>query len=313
MDELNGVTICTMNKGKQGGFEEKSYKSHESHMREYLRNKKMKKHSETWMLDGTVDAWRHERMYRSINPLLKSYPGAYWLTVGDGRYGTDAHFLEKSGSKAVSTDISDSLLRIGKQRNYISSYRKENAEKLSFKDNSFDFVLCKESFHHFPRPMVAFYEMVRVARKGIVLIEPSDSPSVFQSGMMKLLKGSVLSPLGGFFNSFENAGNYVYKISLREIEKASIGLQFRKLAYLGFDDFYLNGVEYINASKFSFTFLKIKFALLAMDVLYKLGLRGRALTTVVVFKDKPTEAAEKRLVRAGFSVMDLPLNPYLTR
>ena len=45
-------------------------------------------------------------------------------------------------------------------------------------DNSVDFVQCKESFHHFPRPMVSFYEMMRVARYGVLCASPSaSSPS----------------------------------------------------------------------------------------------------------------------------------------
>jgi ubiquinone/menaquinone biosynthesis C-methylase UbiE len=293
-------------------FAEKSYFLHKQHLEEYLRKEKLTKHSETWMSDNTVDAWRHKRMYEFILPIIKSYPGAVWLTVGDGRYGSDAHFLEESGAtKVLATDISDSLLKIGKRRGFILNYKKENAEKLSFKNASFDFVLCKESFHHFPRPMVAFYEMLRVARKGVFLIEPDDSPSGVQSRVMRFMGRGKPSPIGGFFNSFENAGNYVYKISPREIEKAALALQLPELAYTGIDDLYLKGVEYLNAGKFSFTFLAIKAVLFLMDVIYKLGMRKRSLLIAIVFKEKPVKVARRRLCDAGFKLVDLPANPFL--
>lgn len=130
---------------------------------------------ETWKRDTTVDAWRHNRMYRCLDPLLSRFPGSRWLTVGDGRYGTDAHYLETHGVQAIATDISDTMLRRAKEDGFIKEYSKENAEKPSFGDGTFDFALCKEAYHHCPRPMLAVYEMLRVARSGIVLIEPDET------------------------------------------------------------------------------------------------------------------------------------------
>ena len=34
-----------------------------------------------------------------------------------------------------------------------------------FEDNSFDIVFTKESMHHWPRPYLGIYEMLRVAAK----------------------------------------------------------------------------------------------------------------------------------------------------
>ncbi|WP_158308790.1 methyltransferase domain-containing protein [Desulfocurvibacter africanus] len=80
-----------------------------------------------------------------------------------------------------------------KPSDFIPEYSVENAEKLSFANGSYDYLLCKEAFHHFPRPMIALYEMLRVARKGIVLIEPNDNGA----------------------DGFEECGNYVYSLSRR--------------------------------------------------------------------------------------------------
>ena len=153
------------------GFSTTSYAAHErTYDTEINQNL-----AQTWTKENTIDSWRHARMYQCVDPLLIEFPGARWLTVGDGRYGTDAHYLEQHHADAVATDIADGMLQRAKAAGYIKNFQKENAEQLSFEDESFDFVLCKEAYHHFPRPMIALYEMIRVAKRGVVLIEPDES------------------------------------------------------------------------------------------------------------------------------------------
>ena len=155
-------------------FNQISYQAHEKHFCEHACGGEKAKHAKTWFEDDTVDAWRYKRMLKSLNPLLKAFPHASWLTVGDGRFGKDAHYIQERGLNVLATDISDVLLKEAKEIGYINDYSKENAEALSFSDEEYDFVFCKESYHHFPRPMIALYEMLRVAKTGIVLIEPND-------------------------------------------------------------------------------------------------------------------------------------------
>ena len=98
-----------------------------------------------------------------------------WLTVGDGRFGSDAmKLIEYGATNVLCTDLDDYLIKYSAKKKEINNYKKENAENLTFSDNEFDFVLCKESYHHFPRPMLALTEMFRVAKIGVILIEPRD-------------------------------------------------------------------------------------------------------------------------------------------
>jgi SAM-dependent methyltransferase len=53
-------------------------------------------------------------------------------------------------------------------------YELANAEALPYAPRSFDLVLCKEALHHLARPVLGFYEMLRVCRQRAVLIEPWD-------------------------------------------------------------------------------------------------------------------------------------------
>ncbi len=53
-------------------------------------------------------------------------------------------------------------------------YQKENGEKLSLPDHSFDLVLVKEGLHHLSRPVLGLYEMLRVCRQAVIIMEPAD-------------------------------------------------------------------------------------------------------------------------------------------
>jgi len=101
-----------------------------------LTTKKKRKIAATWMKEGTLDRWRHHRMLSPIKPFISG--DKTWLTVGDVRYGTDAHFIISEGGIAHASDISDRLLKIGSDAGFIGSFSAENAERLSFADNSFD-------------------------------------------------------------------------------------------------------------------------------------------------------------------------------
>ncbi len=156
-------------------FQDKSYKQHAEHLKKYTQDGEKAIHAKTWFEKDTVDAWRHQRMYQVLDPILITEPQSKWLTVGDGRYGKDAKYITEKGGDALATDISKHLLKEAKDLGYITKYKVENAESLTFHDLTFDYVLCKESYHHFPRPMLALYEMLRVAKSGVLLIEPNDA------------------------------------------------------------------------------------------------------------------------------------------
>ncbi len=91
-----------------------------------------------------------------------------WLTVGDG-IRTDANWLRGKGVDVMASDISIDLLAETKNKGHIDKFQQKNAEKLSFHDDSYDYILCKEAYHHFPRPYIAVYEMLRVSKRAIIM------------------------------------------------------------------------------------------------------------------------------------------------
>ncbi len=272
-----------------------------------------------WFDSGTVDVWRHLRMFSLIDPLLEEFKGASWLTVGDGTYGTASIYIGRKGGQALPIDIHVAMLETAKEQGMIADFRKENAEAISFEDNSFDFSFCKEAYHHFPRPFIALYEMLRVSRRAVVLCEPADwLPSPLPRRLLQLMKNRIKKSLNkkvphSDTGNFEEIGNYVYSISERELQKVALGLNLPTVAFKRFHDVYIEGVEFEKADEQSALLRKIKKDISKNDLLCRLGLSTKAQMMAVIFKEAPSSALRARLATVGFEVIDLPENPYLNR
>ena len=221
----------------------KSYQHQINHLKNYPEERcKM-------MLDHTtINRWRHERMYKFIDPLLKMFPNSEWLTVGDFYYGSDAQYIQSKGHKVVASDIDDHFLKKGKEIGYIENFSEENLESLSFDNSTFDFILCKETLHHLPRPYAGLYEMLRVSRVGVLLIEPYDRfinaslPEKISSWLLKKLKGKI-------HDMYEPSGNFKYPLSKREIEKIALGANLPYIAFNYLNDYYNESIGIENRKK----------------------------------------------------------------
>jgi ubiquinone/menaquinone biosynthesis C-methylase UbiE len=298
---------------------EKSYRQHIENYKQYSFGSKKEELAKTWFEEDTVDAWRHQRMYQLLDPILIAEPKTKWLTVGDGRYGMDANYILQKGCEALASDISDYLLKEAKDIGYISAYKQENAESLSFQDSEFDYVFCKESYHHFPRPMLALYEMLRVAKEGVILIEPNDhcieennkiSEIIFRS--LKNITKILLRRKNTNRNAYEEVGNYVFCISRREIEKVALGLNYKILAFKGINDAYFTGVEYEKLSEKGPLQKKVRLRISIENFLCKLGVKDHGHLAAMIFKNEPSEELLQQLVEKGYEINHLPDNPYIS-
>ncbi len=255
---------------------------------------------------GCVDAWRHRRMHLMLKPLLEQYRDANWMTIGDGRFGSDAHFLLQEGADVVASSISDVTLKIAESRGFIQRSRQENAEELTAEDDSFDFVYCKEAYHHFSRPPVGFYEMLRVARIAVVLVEPIE-----QDRLLNHVKDRIKIFLRKDESTiFEPVGNFLYRASLREIWKMVMALDCGLLAHRKFNDFYHPRLAAGRYGRLSPATLLTRAGIFLQDFFCRLGLLQWGLATIVVFKATPDEAIVGHLKNAGFRIVNLPPNPY---
>ncbi len=289
-----------------------NYEGHSELYKEHASGQEKEKHASTWLEEGNVSYWLHERMYKTIAPILEVEKGANWLTVGDGRYGKDAGYILKNGGNALATDICDYLLKEGKEKEVIKEYKKENAESLSFNDREFDYVLCKESLHHFPRPFLALYEMLRVARKGVVMIEPYDYDFFdnfweMTHKLIAILKGSTVFK----HHRFEEH-SYCYTISRRELEKVAAGLGLRTLAFKGHNFYYEEGVEYAPTTPDSEVFNRVKQKLAERDSQCKRKTRSYSMLIAVIFTEDPSGELQEAMKKEGFEIKTLPQNPHKT-
>jgi hypothetical protein len=130
-----------------------------------------------------------------------------WFTVGDP-FGIDATYIRELIKRRV---IETSLCNfdITKIKKYVVDY---------------DYFFCKEVLHHIANPYKAIYEMLRVARKGVVICEPLDgwiNPNPLEKILLFIKK------LMGLKVTYERTGNYVYKFSKREMEKVALGLDIK--------------------------------------------------------------------------------------
>jgi ubiquinone/menaquinone biosynthesis C-methylase UbiE len=288
------------------------YDNHEGQWRECLSDKEMHERSLLWMRQSeTLDGWRHHRYYKLISPIINKNES--WLTVGDGRYGSDAHALINLGIENVhASDISDVLLKKGAEIGFISEYSQQNAENLTFISNRFQYVFCKEALHHCPRPYLALAEMWRVAENGVILVEPIDqeiNPEKFYAvyKYLKKITGKYSS------HSFEEVGNYVYSLSVREIEKFLLGIHQNIFAYKELNDAHKEGIDRIfkGTQKYNLEKNILKLKLIIQDIFCKLGLRKKSMCAFILFKRDPSEELLNRLKSEKWKIQVLPKNPYV--
>ena len=179
-----------------------------------------------------------------------------------------------------------------------------------------------------PRPMLALYEMLRVARKGVVIIEPNEDPTLsslpyavkrlvkrvlIALGLSGRLRNTDTSLILTGGHSYETSGNYVYGFSSREIEKIAAGLDLPAVAFKGLNDWYVKGVEFETAIKGAPLFTELRRQIAAADRRCR---RGLSLSTPVlmvacIFKIPPPDALRSALKAADYRVVDLPRNPYV--
>lgn len=266
---------------------------------------------------NTINNWLQSIQFSCLDPLI-SAPGQAWLTVGDA-YGLDANYIISKGNAntAHASDLKSDFLKVSHEEGFIHSFSAENAEKLSFEDNSFDYVLCKETYHHFPRPYMAVYEMLRVARKGVMMIEPQDPVIkmplfLFITNILAAINDKLVQKVWKNRFSYEPVGNFVYKVSEREFEKLAAGLNLRVLAFKRINsNFYYKGAETTMASPGNMKFLKLRIRKKIADLLVKLKLCSSQVLTSLIFKEMPDEQEQQKLKQAGYHLVYIPVNPYL--
>ncbi len=148
----------------------------------------------------------HLRSFRKILPakLGIDLKNTTILDCGCGG-GLEAQFLAENGALVTGFDISQLRAEASATRFALHGleglFYRGDAAIVPFPDNMFDLAIYHDSLHHVPIEEIplAIREAVRVAKKGVVLLEAHDSPL------------RMLLEIFGLSTSVEASGNYVFR------------------------------------------------------------------------------------------------------
>lgn len=100
----------------------------------------------------------------------------------------------------------------------------QDAEAVSFQDGSFDFCIAADGLHHCRSPHRGLLELYRVARVGVVVLEPRDNLMArfgIKLGFGQEYETAAVHANAAKFGGVRNTEipNYVYRWTEREIER----------------------------------------------------------------------------------------------
>lgn len=299
----------------ESSFEHTSYSAHQEWITSQFPEKKALLDRINFYINqkDTVLYWRHVKSFDFLKPVLTEKNS--WLTVGDC-FGSDAEFIASKGQEVIASDLDDTGLIAAKEIGFISSFTQQNAEKMSLADNAYDYILCSEVYHHFPRPYMAMYEMLRVAKKAVIIKDSQDP--ITRMPLLLFMANIIdrLNPLNSWKLwrnrfSFEPVGNFVYKISRREMEKFAMGLNLPAIAICGYNNPYALWMSEEKAINSSLKFNLHKFKLWIKNILTCLSILPHDFLGVIIFKEIPDASTIQELKQFGYDFIRLPKNPYI--
>src|SRR5438105_10281686 len=113
--------------------------------------------------------------------------------------------LAHLGARVTGTDLSTGAIRRAGERARRYAFRAEflvaDVGRLPFPDRSFDVVVVHDGLHHLEDPLRAVGEMARVARHGVLILEPARAAL------------TQLAVRLGIAHEVEEAGNHVYRFA----------------------------------------------------------------------------------------------------
>jgi len=144
-----------------------------------------------------VDPRKHASEMRLIDRAFKFVPrGASVLDAPCGG-GRVALHLAQHGYKVSAADLSEAMIAIAtkamSEHQVECLVERQDVERLTYADRSFDAIVCFRLFHHFPNPEIrerVIKELCRVAGRFVVL-------SYFSPISVTSVKRSISKALGG--------------------------------------------------------------------------------------------------------------------
>lgn len=181
---------------------------------------------ERWSFHDTKDPLirylRDRRIKIGVQRAMKvsgSTPQEWDALIVCGGVGGEGSLLANLGFRSVTvSDFSRRALEICEVRDPRLKTSVADAEAMSFPDESFDVVLVQDGLHHLARPMLGYTEMLRVARRAVIVIEP-------HAGLVAKLIGTTWEKHG-------DEVNYVFRWNQLLLEEPALSLLLDPTVYI---------------------------------------------------------------------------------
>lgn len=258
-----------------------------------FRNRLLDGSVEMWLNNDNLDYWGNTLPWGSLKKTFSNLGKKRILTIGDGKGGKDAVFFQELGHKVVASDIATDVLEEAKKRGIIKEFLQIDAENMALEESSFDIVVTKETLHHLPRPYLALYEMLRIAKEGVVLIEPKQNENI---------KSSDHPPS----KAYEKSGNYIFRFSIYELINIARAYGAKNIAYHFSSIIHVPNAGDIKGEELEQAIEKHTKILEEQDAAK--GLSQRGLINFLIWKEKMSDELAATLKRDGYKVVDLTLD-----
>lgn len=258
----------------------------------------------------SLDARRHWRMYDLARPLVAADPEAAWLTIGDS--GGDAAALRAMGARRVTAScIGTAHLHRLAAQGFLDgvAIAQVNAERIGPLAVAVDYLLCKEAYHHFPRAPIAFYNFLELARRAVVLIEPLDTGRRYPLEFVRTLAKRWIRGDPPEHLLFEGWGNFIFRLSLAEVNRMLTALQVERYFVAMHNDFYHPRLSPRRTDDRLADLIE-RAGVACQDLAAALGLMAYGKVAMVIPTGGLPEAAMAGLLAKGFRERRLARNPY---
>ena len=151
-----------------------------------------------------------------------SLTGRSVLEVCSGS-GMLAEVLARHGARVTGIDVSPEAVGRARERarryGFRGDFHVADAEHLPFRNRSFDVVAVHDGLHHLDEPSRAVAEMGRVARDGVLILEPARAA---------LTRVAIRL---GWAEEVEEAGNLVRRLAVPEVRAWLSAMGFDQVAW----------------------------------------------------------------------------------
>lgn len=197
------------------------------------------------------DFLKIEKLFLDGNPFLRDkfdfnkLKGKDILEIGCGS-GAASCLFAKGGAKVTSADITKNAIEITKLNAKLQKIElnvlRQDAEKLTFPDNYFDYVFSWGVLHHSQNTLQSLKEVSRVLKngsRGLIMIYNKNSLRYYINGLYwlllkgKIFKGYNLKSVQSFYTDGFYHRHFTPRELRRELEKLNLKCEKITITHMG--------------------------------------------------------------------------------